>query len=629
MKQLWSCVLWGALLWVTLVGNARAASLAVLPLQAGQSSEDYLGLGKGLAGMFVTDLLTIDGLRLVERERVQSLLDEMALSSTGLLDPATAQKLGKGVGAEYLLLGSYSVVRDTFLLDVRVVAVQTGDVVKGADSQGSIEDFVAVQKEVTEALLEGLDVTLTAGDRRRLMSAAATESFSALVAFSEGLERADQGDLEGAERAFRKALSDDPDFMAARSSLGDLSGALAEGRAEREERLTTYANKVHEHILQTTTDETTMTGSEVSVEHLVDLALRIEVLRAEGRHCQRAREMRHYGDRIGWTLPELDRKQWFRVKDEVRHKPMRILEKLAPELRFRVSADPVTDINDLLLHEMWFSHRDEHLGLVGSLLQCHQGQTFLTELDALQQALPAELLSTPARRASPLTIADILDATWALQHAKQLGPSEALTRKVRQILSRYPNDSDAHERLLRKVEQVERAADQVQAARRRRLGKTPEEIERVVRAAVEGDDTIFRSDGPYCTYIATSRASGLTAQLAALDQARTSGLRKDKTFIEVMASDIGPMEDFGCVVGVQPRFEHVSEVIAHASSLQLLPTAEPSCARTKVTITQMTVHPAMLDRDAPTYTESYEGSLGWMASYMLWQLVRDDCVAWD
>src|SRR4051812_38336244 len=69
-------------------------------------------LRKGLADMLITDLSNVTSLRIVEREKLESLLKEIKLGRTAYFDPKTAQRLGKGLGAEYVLTGSYLLLAD-------------------------------------------------------------------------------------------------------------------------------------------------------------------------------------------------------------------------------------------------------------------------------------------------------------------------------------------------------------------------------------------------------------------------------------------------------------------------------------------------------------------------------------
>ncbi len=112
-----------------LVAPARASTLAVLPLDRAAASEEYDGLGKALAGMLVTDLSKVPGLELVERDRLAALMEEMQLAESGFLDPATAQELGNGLGARFVLTGSYSVIAETWF---------------SADKGVTAEDFLAL-----------------------------------------------------------------------------------------------------------------------------------------------------------------------------------------------------------------------------------------------------------------------------------------------------------------------------------------------------------------------------------------------------------------------------------------------------------------------------------------------------
>src|SRR3954470_1040503 len=61
----------------------------------GKDRADYDGLGKGIADLLITDLAASPRLRIVERERVQKLLEEQSLTKSGAIDANTAVKLGK------------------------------------------------------------------------------------------------------------------------------------------------------------------------------------------------------------------------------------------------------------------------------------------------------------------------------------------------------------------------------------------------------------------------------------------------------------------------------------------------------------------------------------------------------
>ncbi len=97
----------------------------------------YEGLGRALAGMLTIDLSVAPGLTLVERAQLDALTTELSLAESSFLDLATAQKLGKGFGAAFVVVGGYSVVGETFLLDAGLLKVETGDVEFRIQSRGA------------------------------------------------------------------------------------------------------------------------------------------------------------------------------------------------------------------------------------------------------------------------------------------------------------------------------------------------------------------------------------------------------------------------------------------------------------------------------------------------------------
>lgn len=66
----------------------------------------YSGGAEAMQDVFVTELVKSGRFRVVEREQLQALMQEKNLTLSGDLDPATAVKMGKILGVNYLLTGS-------------------------------------------------------------------------------------------------------------------------------------------------------------------------------------------------------------------------------------------------------------------------------------------------------------------------------------------------------------------------------------------------------------------------------------------------------------------------------------------------------------------------------------------
>ncbi|MFM8780424.1 MAG: CsgG/HfaB family protein, partial [Gemmatimonadota bacterium] len=85
-------------------------TVAVLPFvnsAIGTANAELAPLSKGIADLLITDLGMNPGIRMVERENIQQLLDEQRLAQDGRVDDATAARIGKLLGAKHMVTGSF------------------------------------------------------------------------------------------------------------------------------------------------------------------------------------------------------------------------------------------------------------------------------------------------------------------------------------------------------------------------------------------------------------------------------------------------------------------------------------------------------------------------------------------
>ncbi len=94
-----------------LAGQARGQDtrpgIAVFPFvnsgSFGQDKENFDALERGLAAMLISELSANPQARLVDREQVQRLIEEQNLGASGRVDAQTAARIGKLVGAKYVI----------------------------------------------------------------------------------------------------------------------------------------------------------------------------------------------------------------------------------------------------------------------------------------------------------------------------------------------------------------------------------------------------------------------------------------------------------------------------------------------------------------------------------------------
>jgi len=94
-----------------------------------QSNAFYLdSWERAVPEFLVTELSSSDRIIIVERSQLESVLTEQALSMTGLIDSATAQKVGQMLGAQFVITGSINRVSGWTRIDAKIIRVASGQV---------------------------------------------------------------------------------------------------------------------------------------------------------------------------------------------------------------------------------------------------------------------------------------------------------------------------------------------------------------------------------------------------------------------------------------------------------------------------------------------------------------------
>ncbi|MBN2001686.1 hypothetical protein JW935_29365 [candidate division KSB1 bacterium] len=75
-----------------------------------------------------TELSLLGGITLVERSKLNAVLQEQALGQTGIIDSENAQKVGKLLGAQFVLTGEINRSGDRIRIDVHMIHTETGEV---------------------------------------------------------------------------------------------------------------------------------------------------------------------------------------------------------------------------------------------------------------------------------------------------------------------------------------------------------------------------------------------------------------------------------------------------------------------------------------------------------------------
>ena len=193
------------------------AHIAVFPFTYVGENAELRPLGRALAELLVTDLAQVERLTVLERTRVQLLLDELALSQAGYTEPATAARSGRLLGAGRIVQGSLGGSQNELRLQAAVVGIG-GDWdgrVESISRESQLDEVLDMEENLAFDILRSLQIELTPAERARIRERP-TENLQALLQFGLGLEAEDAGDFDAAAGYFQSASQLDPQFGGAR-----------------------------------------------------------------------------------------------------------------------------------------------------------------------------------------------------------------------------------------------------------------------------------------------------------------------------------------------------------------------------------------------------------------------------
>ncbi|TGK33820.1 penicillin-binding protein activator LpoB [Leptospira gomenensis] len=112
--------------------------LAVLPLL--NESGNVTSLGAGISRQLIPVLNEPDRIVLVEKSQLDRLIDEQSFQKTGLVLSEESLEIGKLSGADLLLLGTVQFDDQFFRLQIRVVSLQSGEILAVSESVFDSDD---------------------------------------------------------------------------------------------------------------------------------------------------------------------------------------------------------------------------------------------------------------------------------------------------------------------------------------------------------------------------------------------------------------------------------------------------------------------------------------------------------
>ena len=194
--------------------------IAILYFEPRTNDPDMIVFAKGLAELMINDLLATDAVRVVERARLEEIINELKLGESRFADKSTFAKIGKVLGTDYLVTGSIVMVaKGKYMLSPRLTESESAEFVKGLTNIPLDADDVLAgeQKAVADiaALLAQRGVLgMTEPPKRNHKLPMSTG-----LKYAKALDAKDKKDKAKQKDLLSEVVKEQPDFKLAQLDL--------------------------------------------------------------------------------------------------------------------------------------------------------------------------------------------------------------------------------------------------------------------------------------------------------------------------------------------------------------------------------------------------------------------------
>ena len=120
-------------------------TLAVLPFQGKGESQGYVAAA---TDRMVTQLVSLRRFKVIERAKLDEVLQEQKLQVSGVVDDRTAVDVGRVAGADAIVVGSVAVIGQTTTVSTRVIDTQSSEVIVARNARAERTTLEDVEKLV-------------------------------------------------------------------------------------------------------------------------------------------------------------------------------------------------------------------------------------------------------------------------------------------------------------------------------------------------------------------------------------------------------------------------------------------------------------------------------------------------
>ncbi len=185
--------------------------------------ETYDALGRGLAAMTLSELTANPGIRVVERTQLQQILQEQNLGHEGRVEPGTLSRIGKLIGARYMVTGTLINIAGNLRIDTRIFNTETSEILKTQSVRGKMDNVFDMVPQLAQRLMHDANVPpLERHAMEEFRQGHQAPPTAAVMAYSRAVLYADRGDTQRAIEQYRRAITVFPAYTQAKADCNRL-----------------------------------------------------------------------------------------------------------------------------------------------------------------------------------------------------------------------------------------------------------------------------------------------------------------------------------------------------------------------------------------------------------------------
>jgi len=132
----------------------------------GAAKGDFDGLSTGIQDLLITDLASNSKVRLVDRSRISDILQEHDLARSGQVDPETAVRVGKILGAQYAITGGFMADKSgSAVMTGRTIDIETTQIANPQKITGKADDVLGMIAQLSSKITSDLNFAPKPGRR--------------------------------------------------------------------------------------------------------------------------------------------------------------------------------------------------------------------------------------------------------------------------------------------------------------------------------------------------------------------------------------------------------------------------------------------------------------------------------